>query len=567
MSRSKSISMMTLVLALAGFVLPVYAQKSGPVPSEARIQELIRVAAERVAAGQGTQAATGAQPAGQVDTRPVVRLTIEDAVKAALDNNLDITVQRLNPQLQDIAIASARSVYRPTLTSQLSQQSQTTASTSTVAGGATAGAAVVQETTVFNGNIAQSVPWFGGSIVANLNNNKVSTTSLNAQYSPLYTPNWSAQYTQPILRNLKIDGTRQTLEVTRVNRDISDVQLKQTMTNTLSNVRNAYWDYVFAVQNVEVVRQSLALSEKLVQDNQTRVQVGTMAPIDVVQAQSQAATQRQNLVVAQATMRTSEITLKRLLVSGTQDPLWNSTIDPVDRPDFRPEAIDLPAAIRRALSERTDVMIARKNLESNDVTLSYLRNQTLPQADVVALYGLTGTGGDLLGKTGTGVNQFVDPSKTIPGGYSDALNSLFNRNNPRWTLQVNISYPLGMSAQKAAISRAAVQQNQIDAQLKQLELQVATDVTNAAINVQSNAERVQAAQAARELAEQQNAAENSKFEVGMSTNYNVVQSQRDLATARNTELQAMLNYRKSLVELDRLQQTTLGGAGITVIGR
>jgi len=563
MSRNNSILM--VAVALAGLAVPAYAQKAAQAPSEARIQELIRAAAERVATGQGTQVATGAQPAGQADTRPVIRLTLEDAVKAALDNNLDITVQRLNPQLQDIAIASARSVYHPTLTSQVSRQSQTTASTSTVAGGASAGASVVQDTMVFNGNLAQSVPWLGGNFVANLNNNKVSTTSLNAQFSPLYTPNWSGQYTQPVLRNLKIDATRQTLQVTQINRDISDVQLKQTMTNTLSNVRNAYWDFVFAVQNVEVVRQTLALAEKLVQDNQTRVDVGTLAPLDIVQAKSQAATQRQNLVVAQATMRTTEISLKRLLVNGTQDPLWNSTIDPVDRPDFTPEAIDVPAAIRRALSERTDVVIARKNLESNDVTLSYLRNQTLPQADVIALYGLTGTGGEQLIKQGSGVNQVTVGS--IPGGYSDALNSLFNRTNPRWTLQLNISYPLGMSAQKAAISRAAVQQNQIDAQLKQLELQVATDVTNAAINVQSNAERVQAAQAARDLAEQQLAAENSKFEVGMSTNYNVVQSQRDLATARNTELRAMLDYRKSLVELERLQQTTLGGAGITVIGR
>jgi outer membrane protein TolC len=254
-------------------------------------------------------------------------------------------------------------------------------------------------------------------------------------------------------------------------------------------------------------------------------------------------------------------------VSGTQDPLWNSAIDPVDRPDFQPQAVDVEAAVRRALSERTDIAIAKKNLEGNDITLHYLRDQTLPQADFVALYGLTGVGGDLLGKSGTGVNQIVDPTKTIPGGYGDALSSLLHSQNPRWTLQLNFSYPLGLSAQKASIARANVQQNQINAQLKQLELQVATDVTNAAISVQSNAERVQAAQSASELAKRSLDAENSKFEVGMSTNYLVVQAQRDLATAQNNELVSILNYRKSLVELDRLQQTTLGNLGITVIGR
>ena len=142
---------------------------------------------------------------------------------------------------------------------------------------------------------------------------------------------------QPLLRGFKTDSTRQQLQVTKLNRDVSDVQLTSTITNTLSNVRNAYWDYVFAVQSVEVARQSLDLANKLVEDNQTRVQIGTMAPIDVVQAQAQAATAVQNLVAAQATQRTAELALKRLIVNGTQDPNWNATIDPVDRPDFRPE--------------------------------------------------------------------------------------------------------------------------------------------------------------------------------------------------------------------------------------
>src|SRR5206468_7884127 len=133
------------------------------------------------------------------------------------------------------------------------------------------------------------------------------------------------------------------------------------------------------------------------------------------------------------------------------------------------------------------------------------------------------------------------------------------------TFALNFSYPLFLSSQEASVARARVQLNQVNAQVKQVELQVATDVTNAAVTVESNGERVQAAQAARELAQKQLEAEQSKFEVGMSTNYNVIQSQRDLATAQNNELQAILNYRKSLVELERLQQTTLQNLNITVL--
>ena len=196
-------------------------------------------------------------------------------------------------------------------------------------------------------------------------------------------------------------------------------------------------------------------------------------------------------------------------------------------------------------------------------TVGYLRDQLKPQADFVATYGLVGLGGTQLIKSGTSVNSTV--SGTVPGGYGDALSTLVHNNFPRWTAQVNFSYPLGLSSQEASVARARVQLNQVQAQMKQIELQVATDVTNAAINVQSGAERVQAAQAARELAQKQLEAETSKFEVGMSTNYNVIQSQRDLATAQNNELQSILNYRKALVELERLQQTTLQNLNISIL--
>jgi outer membrane protein TolC len=490
-------------------------------------------------------------------------MTLDDAVKAALDHNLNITVQRLNPEVNDISISSLQATYHPTLTSQLATQSQTNASNTTIAGGTSAGAPIETGLTTWNGGFTQNIPKFGGSFAATLNNNRATTSSLNTLFNPTFNTNWSFQYTQPLMRNMRTDATRQGIAVAKVNRDITDVQLRATITNTLSNVRNAYWNYVFAVQSVEVARQSLALAQQLVDNNQVKVQVGTMAPLDVKQAQAQAATARQTLVAAQATMRTNEIALKSLLVSGTDDPIWTSTIDPVDRPDFRPEAVDVEAAVRRALNERTDLQIAKKNLESNAVTVKYLRDQLLPQADLVANYGFIGIGGNLLQKTGQGVNQVA--TGFVPGGYSDALSSLFRSTYPRWTVTLNFSYPIGLSSAQAVVARANVQQNQIATQLKQLELQVATDVTNAATTVQSNIERVQAAQVARQLSEEQLNAENSKFEVGMSTNYNVVLAQRDLATAQNNELQAILAYRQSVVELERLQQTTLGNLGITII--
>jgi outer membrane protein TolC len=153
----------------------------------------------------------------------------------------------------------------------------------------------------------------------------------------------------------------------------------------------------------------------------------------------------------------------------------------------------------------------------------------------------------------------------IPGGVGDTFSSLFGNRFPTWTAQLVMSYPLGVSTQKANAARGRVQLTQVQAQLRQVELQIATDVTNAAVTAQSNVESVQAAQAARELAQKKLEAEQSKFEVGMSTNYFVVQAQRDLSDAQNVELRAILNHRKSLVELERLQQTTLQNLNVSVI--
>ena len=555
MTRNGSMWTFAAALVLAALPTSGLAQQV----SDTRLRELMAQAAQRVASGDIDPQQTSRAPG---EARPTLRLTLDEAVKFALDRNLDIAVQRLNPQINDIAVLSVKSVYNPTLTSTVGPQSSTILPSSQTQLGT--GGAAVTETMTFNGGIAQSLPWGGGNFSAALNNFRRSSTSNNSLFNPLFQSAWSFAYNQPILRNFSIDSTRQQLAVTKLNRDVSDVQLRATITNTLSNVRNAYWDYVFAVQSVDVAQKSVDLAMKLVQDNQTRVEVGTMAPIDVVQAQSQAATARQNLAAAQQTMRTAELVLKRLIVSGTEDPNWSVTLDPVDRPEFAPQAIDLEAALRNALSQRTDLEIAKKSIQANDVTLRFLRDQLKPQADLTLSYVPQGLGGTQLNRQSNGTLGSTITS-TVPGGIADAFSSLFRNAYPQWTAQVNFSYPLGTSSQEASVARARVQMSQVQAQVKQVELQVATDVTNAAVSARSNVDRVEAAQAARELAQKQLEAEQSKFEVGMSTNYNVIQSQRDLATAQNNELQAVLNYRKSLVELERLQQTTLQNLNVTVI--
>ncbi|MYD87051.1 MAG: TolC family protein [Acidobacteria bacterium] len=395
-----------------------------------------------------------------------------------------------------------------------------------------------------------------------MESNNIFTT-----FNPSFGANMTLGYTQPLLRGFRTDPQRTQLLVSRINRDISDIGLEQTVINTLANVRLAYWELVYARAAVAVQQQALELAEQLVRDNRARVEIGTLAPIDVVQAQSEAAARRQLLAQAVRTLRANELTLKQLIVGGTADELWDAEINPTDQPRIEATPIDLETAIRGALDRRTDISRVRRELDINDAQVDNFRNSTLPQLDLVGTYQLTGQGGSRLVPAGSSFEAiFGGAGGVIPGGYGDAINDIVDADYPFWSVELRMSYPLGQSADKAAYERARLQQQQAQAQIRQIELQVAVEVTNAALQIDAIQQQIEAATASRELAEEQLRAEESKFEVGLSTNFFVVQAQRDLATAQDTELRAILDYQRALIEFERAQRTSLGNAGVTVVG-
>jgi outer membrane protein len=528
--------------AVAAGSLTAHAQ----AVTQSRVFDLLAQAKAQVppAGGQaaGSPSAQG-QPGVLGPTGPVQELTMEQAVSKALQLNIDLSVERLNPQVMDAALSSAFGAFVPTLSATLGEQSATTNPNNTYGGGSL----VTAKTTTYNVSATQSNRWTGGTFTAAFSNSRVDSDSNNVLLNPSYSGNVRLTFVQPLLKNRSIDSNRQTLVTSEINRRLADISLRAATVNTVANTRNAYWDFVYTVQAIDAAKMSLQLAQKLVEDNKVKVEIGTMAPLDVVSAQAEVATRQQTLVTAEQNRRTAELTLKRLIVNGTDDPIWNASLNPTERPPADvAEKIDLPAALKTALENRTDVVTARKNLEVSDVGLKYYKDQTRAQVDLTAYYQMAGTGGTTLAKNG---------SAEIPGGYSDALNQIIHRDLPTWSLSVGVSYPLGTSAQDAALAKARVQYQQSLAQLKALELTVATDITNQAMTVQAAFQSVQAAAASRELSQKKLEAEQSKFEVGMSTNYNVVQAQRDFTDAQNSELRAILNYRKALVDFQRKQET------------
>ena len=541
----------SFVITLAFFSAPALAQTSAS--DAARQDAVVKGALNTYQQGieKLVKEAIDAQPA----TGELRELRVEEAVALALEKNLDIQVAKLEPQAVDYQVAGIRNTYLPALNSTVGLRDTYQLPTSTLNGGQR----VNNGTRTFNFGMSQNVNRFGGAFTVNWTNSRLETSNTFSTFNPSFQTNLVGAYTQPLFRGFKIDNTRQQLQINLINRDISEESARATVTQTLANVRNAYWDLVFAQSAVEVARRALELADKLVEDNQARVEVGTLAPLDIVQAQSEAATRRQNLAAAEATAQTAELALKRYLVSGTDDPMWRQTLRPVDLPSLEAPPLEIEAAIRSALAGRTDVATARKNLDSNDVNIRYFRNQSLPALDLNASYGAQGLGGTAFIRSGSGVDSQV--TGTVPGGYADALSALTARNYPTWNLSVTMSYPIGGSQAEAQHARARVQRQQAQARLRNLEVQVAAEVANAALTVQSNLKRVEAATAAREFAQKRLEAEQSRFEVGLTTNFFVVQAQRDLRDAANTELRALADYRKSLVNFERAQQAPAGGGG------
>ncbi len=526
----------TLCFLLAAFIAPVtlLAQTAVP-PTPAATQA-------------GPPAPAGAQ-AGQVH-----RLSMDDAVQLALEQNLNLQVQRLDPQLQDLNLAQVRTAWTPTFNSTVVNRSSTSPITNVFAG---ASNELTSQNFGANFGVSQLLPWGANYNVA-WNNSRGKSNSIYDSPNPFLQSNLNAQYVQPLLRNFTIDGTRAQLLVSEKNREMSDIQLRQAILVTTRAVKSAYWDLAYAVGNLKVQQQSLDIARQSLQDNKSRVNIGTMAPIDIIEAQAEVARNEEAVIVAEAQITRAEDTLRALIFDPKNPDFWATQFELTERPAFKAQAVDVDAAVKNALAKRTDLEQSRKNLEATDVNIRYFKNQTLPDLNVQAGYGLTGQGGTVYA-----FDQSTFPPVLLSSAqtrYTSVLSKMLGNDFHNWSFAVTVGYPIGRSSAEAGLARAKVSYSQSLLELRTAELQVATQVREVARQLNTNQKRVNATQASRELAEKKLEAQQKKFAAGMSTNFEVIQAQRDLAAARNAELLALLDFNRSQVDFDTVQQAPVGGS-------
>jgi outer membrane protein len=503
-----------------------------------------------------------ATPAAQTPTQnppatgPTRSLSIDEAVQLALQQNLGIQIERLNPQLQDYTIAQALANYTPIAGVGANWRNQDSPPSSFLSGGSTT---ITDENYGFQTQYAQLFPW-GTNATVSFDSSRATTNNIFNSFNPTLTGNLDLTITQPLLRNFRYDTVKQQIATGRKNREIADVDLQQSIALTTRTVKNAYWEYVFSISSLQVARQSLDLAQESLRNTRSRVEIGTLAPIDVVQAESEVAGREEAVILAEAAIGQTEDQLRSIIFDPSTPDFWTMSLQPTDTAPFQLQAVDVPAAVSRALAERTDLISARKRLEITDYNLKYFKNQTLPNLDVRFDYNSTGLGGTQLIRD---PDSPVFPPPVIgeaQRSYGDLVGDVFSNAFPTYAVSLNVSYPIGRSNAEASLARTKIEKSQSDISLRQLELQVTAQVRDAARQLVANSKRVNATGAARVLAERRLEAEEKKFEAGMSTSFEVFQAQRDLSQARSNELRAVLDYNNSQVDFETVQIAPTGGS-------
>jgi outer membrane protein len=483
----------------------------------------------------------------QAATGPVMRLTADEAVRLAMENNLGIQAERMNPQISTLDVSQARAVYAPVFFTTFNTRSSTQPPSSFITGGSLI---LTNESYSQVGGLQQFVPWGGGQYTLSIDGSKATTNATDSRFNPQLSSNLNASFVQPLLRNFKFDANRQQIETSKNNEIIADLGLRERIAITTQAVRNAYFDLIGAIEGQKVARQSLDLALESLKNNNTRVEVGMMAPIDIIEAEAEVAANEENLINADARIKTVEDRLRALILNRATPDFWILRLEPTDAPSMTPIAIDVEGAIANALANRTDIARVKKELENTDLGIKLARNQQLPGLDVTANYNVIGVAGTQF-VFGQGFPPPVESQSQR--AFGQALQDVFGQDFRTWSVRLNFNYPIGTSTAEANLASSRLQRQRGSVQLQELELIISTTVRDAARQVETNLRRVEATRKARDRAEQRLAAQEKRMTVGMSTTFELVQAQRDLARQRQNEVNAVIDYNRSIIGFETIQ--------------
>ncbi len=470
----------------------------------------------------------------EVSDRKVLRLSIEEGILMVLKKNLDIAIQKIVPQVETARVDKERGVFDPEFSGSFSRDDSTTPLSirSSVAAG---GRSIVESE--------------GYSLSTGISGKSPFGTEYSIEFEDTWTENtfnlFQSEYdafagitiTQPLLKDSGYDTNFFDIHIAQKNRDISINELKQRIIDTVAEFKTAYWDMVLAIENLKVKEESFKLAESLLDLNRKRLRAEVVSPLEVTQAEAGMASRKEDVLLAQNVVKEKENTLKRL-ISGDIYALRNVEILPVDIPGVLSVNLDIEESFREGLGNRPDYSKIKTEIEKNDVTIQYKKNQRFPNIDLVASYGFNGLG-----------NSFGDSVSDM-------------EDNPEWTLGIVVKFPLSNRTAKGDLRIAQLEAGQELLYLKRMEQEILVEIDNAISELETNKQRIEATKISRRLAEESLRAEELKLKEGLSTSHNVLEFQEELVEAKSREISAVIDYNKSLVKFSRVKGTVLEEEGI-----
>jgi outer membrane protein TolC len=472
-----------------------------------------------------------------------ISLSLDECLVRALKNNLSIQVAVLQPQTSDLAVRQSLEKYLPTVSFGFARRKSSNASYSWLE----SADMTLTKLNNYSAQVTETIP-LGGTVTLGLTSAMTDTNQTGVTINPRFNSQLQFSFSQPLLRNFGLEMTRKDIVVARNNLDVSEYQFARTVENTIYSVIEAYWNLVYSVENLKVQRKSLDLAKDFLAKNQRSVEIGTLAPLDVLTAESEVATREANILSAEASVKAAEDTIKNLLNFTDEEEKGLESIITLDSPAFEERTIEVDEALRIAMDKRPDLRISRINLKTGDVNLRYARNQLLPSLSLNASYASPGVSGTRLIYDSDYFGEIIG---TIPGYWSDSWNDVFGFKYENWNVALTLEFNLNTIVSRAAYGQAQVARQTAALNLKNAERTAVLEIRNAVRTLQTAYRQVQAYKVARELAEKKLAAEEEKLRLGMSTNYTVLQYQRDMTTALVQELKVIIDYNVAQAGLDR----------------
>lgn len=466
-----------------------------------------------------------------------LQLTMEQAVDLAMQNNLGLQSARMNLDIAANDIAAARAAFLPRTSANFSRNAFSQPALQNPDGTTS----VASTTSLNTGTqFSQALPWFGTSYQVNWSANRRETPGARSTFNPSLASTFSFNITQPLWGGLRTDGNRTGLESSQRQQVIQDLGLQQTIISLDAQTRSAYLDLKAALENQKVAQQNLQLSEDALNNSRARVAVGVAPKTDIIADEASVANSRVRVIASELSIAQAEDALRRIILDPNRPDYWDVSINPTDEIALTELSIDLEQAIQNAMDNRLDRLIAQRNLDLTNLNLRVSEDNTRPDLTLSVNYSASASGG-----RGT-----EGPDR----GFSSVLGQAFGGDFPSWTTALQFSYPIGRSAAEASLARAQVQRRQQLISIRDLELRIVQQVRQAVRQVENSFRQVEASRTALQASQQNLDAEEQRFAVGLSTSLDLQIRQRDLATARVNELNAIISYNRALIELDRIQK-------------